>query len=210
MEIEKSYTDTTTGHRKWEVRTIAEHVVQPAVKPQPAITSEELLAMVDSLRQEMQTAQDTFDNKDQIDAQRNGQKSALASQISELTAKLEAANLELHRLEKLGSARQEFIAKVKSFESKVVATATGLWNHLANKLSTEKYDAPFKELTSGLKEVVVFAVNRTGIKGLTLPTFTRLHRLTEDQISNALLDATMERVYNATVKVEEILTPEEN
>jgi hypothetical protein len=156
----------------------------------------------------MLVAQEAVDNSQEINNDRTARKAQLANQIAELTAKLAEVNAELAEVESKGSARQEFIASVVNFESRAVALGNGLHNHLLEKISQERHEAPFRELPDTLKEGVRFAVSRKGIKSITLPTFARLHKYRRDQINDALLEQTMGRVYDANLKIEDILSPE--
>jgi hypothetical protein len=208
-EVEHSYTDWR-GRHITKSRTIEDRAIAIPAKAQPVITAGELIQMVTTLRQEMSEAQETFDNQPAIDAERSEQKLELAQRINEIEIQLADARNELAALTKLGSAREQFINSVSTFESRVVAIGNGLYNHMLDKISNQKHDSIYRSLPSTLKEGILFAVNRLGFKGMTQPTFTRIHRLSPDQISNALLDQTMERVYDATIKVEKVLTPEKN
>jgi hypothetical protein len=78
------------------------------------------------LRSDIAAARETFENGPTLDKERTERKSRLASTIAELTAKLEAAKADLATIEKLGSARDQYIASVIGFEGRGMSLATGL------------------------------------------------------------------------------------
>lgn len=169
------------------------------------ITADELRAQLASLEEDMLAEQSTFDQAPEIDRQRTERKAELTRTINELKATLATHESELAELVSKGSVRQEFIAAVRRFEDRIFAIATGTFNHLLERNAQKQYRAPYRELPESLKEGIRFVVNRLGFRAYTLPTFARLHRLPDDQISNALLESTMERVHDGACKLEEVL-----
>jgi hypothetical protein len=197
---------------------VTEALATQSIEPRPAtqaptpartpsvLTSGELVTMIEDLRDQMNAAQERFDNKDAIDAETNKRKGELASLIADLSAKLDEARTEMRELEEDGSVRDGFIKSASKFEQEVNAIATGVWGHLSERISREKYDgSSYRELPSSLKDVVLFKLGKLGIKAFTLPSFQRLHSRPKEAISNALLEQSMERVHNAMVKLEEVL-----
>jgi chromosome segregation ATPase len=205
--IERTITDWR-GRRITTERVIEEHEAQPRIKPQSALSAQEVAGMVDQLRQDMQDAQDRFDDKDRLDRERTQQKQSLEVRIADLQAQLNSLQEKLDRLNALGSVRQKFLDDVKTLENRVPTLANAAWKFLADKFANEKHGATFSELTKGLKEGIEFAVNRLGLRAMLSYTFCRVHRIPAGQISDAFLDQTMQRIFDATVKVEEILNQE--
>jgi hypothetical protein len=76
---------------------------------------------------------------------------------------------------------------------------------LLEKIANDRHEARFAELTPLLKEDVRFKVDRSGIRGLTQASFARLHATPKDQISNARVEATLEKVYTSIEKLEKLL-----
>ena len=158
--------------------------------------------MIVELRQEMANQQERFDNKDSIDKERADKRLELSAKIGELTRQLNAAQVELDQLNRIGSVRDEFIAFAKQAEQRLVSIATGVYNFLLEKISQARHEASYKELTPLLSEDVRFKADRSGIRGLTQANFARLHATPADQIFNATIEATLEKVYTATEKLE--------
>ncbi len=175
------------------------------IQAQPVISKAELSDMIESLRSEMSEQQSRFDQKDSIDQERSTKRLELSSQIAELTRQLSAAQGELDSLNRLGSVRDGFIAFAKQAEGRITAIATGVYNFLLEKISQDKHEASYRELTPLLKEEVKFKVDRSGVRGLTQASFSRLHEAPKDQISNARVEATLEKVYTATETLEKVL-----
>jgi DNA repair exonuclease SbcCD ATPase subunit len=185
-------------------------VITPLPTPQriqsKPITKAELTEMIESLRSEMSEQQSRFDNKDSIDKERTDKRQELSSKVAELTQQLNAAQAELDQLNRAGSVRDEFIAFAKQVEGRITAISTGAYNFLLEKISQDKHEASYKELTPLLSESVRFAVDRLGIRFFTQGNFASLHRTHTDQITNARIEATLEKVYSASEKIEGALS----
>jgi hypothetical protein len=192
-------------NNKTVTRTITPLPTPQRLKPPAPIEKGELVEMIDSLRQEMSEQQDRFDHKDKLDAERNQKRVALSSRIGELMQQLNAAQAELDQLNRAGSVRDEFIVFTKRAEQTIVSIATRVYGFLLEKFSQSRHEAPFSELTPLLKEDVRFKVDRSGVRGLTQASFARLHEAPKDQISNARVEATLEKVYTATETLEKVL-----
>ena len=179
--------------------------------PQPTrfqakqITKDELNAMIVELRQEMATQQDRFDHKDSIDKANTDKRQELYNTISELSQQLNAAKGELDQLNRVGSVRDGYIEFAKRAEQRITSISTGVYNFLLEKISNDRHEASYKELTPLLKEDVAFKVDRSGVRGLTQASFARLHAAPKEQISNARIEATLEKVYTATETLEKVL-----
>jgi hypothetical protein len=189
---------------------VATRTIQPLPTPQriqakPVISKVELTNMIAELRDEMATQQDRFNNKDAIDKERTDKRQELSAKVAELTAQLRVAESELENLNREGSVRDGWIEFAKRAEQRIVSIATGVYSYLLEKISNERHEASYKELTSLLKESVRFKVDRSGIRGLTQASFSRLHATPKDQISNARIEATLEKVFSATETLEKVL-----
>jgi hypothetical protein len=158
--------------------------------------------MIESLRQEMAEEQDRFDRKDELDKERNDKRQELCAKISELTIQLRDARSTLDDLNRAGSTRDGWIAFAKRAEGQITAIATGAYGYLLEKISQDKHEAGYKELTPLLAESVRFAVDRLGIKFFTSSNFVSLNRAPAEQINNARIEATLEKIYAATEKIE--------
>jgi hypothetical protein len=182
-------------------------IIQPLPTPQriqPAkpLTKSELNDMIAELRDEMATQQERFDHKDEIDKANTDKRQELYNTISELTQRLNAAKGELDQLNRAGSVRDGFIAFAARAEQRITSIATGVYGYLLEKFSQDRHEAPFGELTALLKEEIRFKVDRSGVRGLTQPSFARLHEAPKESITNARIEATLEKVYTATEKLE--------
>ena len=189
------------GHPWHETRNVAapnRFQYTPAEK-------QELLAMIESLRADMSTARESFDRKDELDAERNAKRSELATKVAELTQQLHTAQTELDELNNQGSIRDQFIKSASSFEQRASTIASGVYNWALDFFSQQRYDSNHRELTPSLKEEILFRVNKLGLKPLTQGSFARLHKHRKEQITNEVITATMERVYDATEKLEGVL-----
>lgn len=175
------------------------------IQPAKPITKSELSDMIVELREAMATQQERFDNKDAIDKESGEKRLELSTKIGELTRQLNAAQGELDQLNRSGSVRDEFIEFAKRAEQRIVSIATGVYNFLLEKISQEKHEASYKELTPLLSEDVRFKVDRSGIRGLTQANFARLRAAPKDQISNERINASLDRVFDATEKLETVL-----
>jgi hypothetical protein len=186
-------------------RTITPLPAAVRIQPPKPITKDELTEMIESLRSEMLEQQDRFDNKDAIDKERTDKRVELSAKVAELTAQLRAAESELENLNREGSVRDGWIEFAKRAEQRITSIATGAYNYLLEKISQDKHEASYKELTPLLKEDLKFKVDRSGVRGLTQASFARLHAAPKEQISNARIEATLEKVYTATETLEKIL-----
>jgi ABC-type uncharacterized transport system ATPase component len=101
--------------------------------------------------------------------------------------------------------RDEFIAFAKRADQRIVSIATGVYNFLLEKISQDRHEASYKELTPLLEENVTFRVDRSGVRGLTQANFARLHATPADKILNAMVEASLNKVYDATEKLEKAL-----
>jgi hypothetical protein len=179
--------------------------------PQPTrfqaeqITKDELNAMIAELRDEMATEQEQFNRKDEIDKANADKRQQLYNTISDLSQQLNAAQAELKQLNQAGSVRDEFIAFAARAEQRITSIATGIYGYLLEKFSQDRHEAPFAELTQLLKEDVRFKADRSGVRTYTLPGYARFHAVPKDQITNARIEATLEKVYSATEKLEAVL-----
>lgn len=165
----------------------------------------ELIEMIDALRDEMATEQKRFDNKDAIDKERTEKRQKLYATIADLTQQLNAAQAELDQLKRSGSVRDGFIEFAQRAEQRITQIATGIYGYLLEKISQDRHEAPFSELTQLLKEDVRFKADRSGVRTYTLPGYGRFHAVPQDQITNARIEATLEKVYSATEKLEAVL-----
>jgi hypothetical protein len=195
--------NATTG--KTKRRTVEALPTPQRVQPAKPIEKAELTAMIESLRQEMADQQDRFDHKDELDKKRTEKRHELSAKVAELTAQLRWAESELETLNREGSVRDGWIEFAKRAEQRITSIATGVYNFLLERISQDKHEATYKELSPLLKESVKFKVDRSGIRGLTQATFARLHATPQDQISNARIAATLEKVYTATETLEKVL-----
>ena len=187
-------------------RTITPLPTPQRIQAAKPITKSELTDMIAELRDEMATQQERFDNKDAIDKERTDKRQELSAKVAELTQQLRETQSKLDQLNASGSVRDGFIAFAKSAEGRIAAIATGTYNFLLEKISQEKHEAPYKELTPLLAESVRFAVDRLGIRFLIQGGFAALHRTPADKITNARIEATLEKVYTATEKLEAALS----
>lgn len=203
--------DPYTITRHDSTNNIVEHrVVTPLPQPtriQPAapITKGELVEMIAELRQEMADQQERFDNKDELDAERNQKRSALSTAIAELTQQLREAQGELDQLNREGSIREQFIAFACEAEGRITSIANGTYNFLLEKVAHDRHEASYKELTPLLKEDVKFKVDRLNIRFLTQGSFASLHRTSSEHISDARIEATLNKVFTATETLEKSL-----
>jgi hypothetical protein len=206
MQTQEAYQVDTFNATTGETysRTITPLSTPQRIQPKP-ITKAELTDMIAELRQEMADRQERFDNKDSIDKERGDKRLELSATIGELTRQLSAAQGELDQLNRVGSVRDEFIAFAKQAEQRIVSIATGVYNFLLEKIAHDRHEASYRELTPLLKEDVKFKVDRSGVRGLTQASFARLHEAPKDQISNARVEATLEKVYTATETLEKVL-----
>jgi hypothetical protein len=162
--------------------------------------------MIESLRQEMSEQRERFDNKDSIDKERHDKRTELATKIGELTIQLREAQAELDQLNSEGSVRDGFIRFAKDIEGRIAGIASGVYKYLLERFSQERHEATYSELMPLLKEDVTFRVDRTGIKGMAQSTlFATLHRTPDSQITDARVEATLEKVFTATEKLEKAL-----
>jgi hypothetical protein len=175
------------------------------IQPAKTLTKPELIEMIDALRDEMATEQKRFDNKDAIDKANTDKRQKLYATIADLTEKLNAAKSELDQLNRTGSVRDGFIEFAQRAEQRITQIATGIYGYLLEKFSQERHEAPFAELTQLLKEDVRFKADRSGVRTYTLPGYARFHAVPKDQITNARIEATLEKVYSATEKLETVL-----
>jgi hypothetical protein len=188
-----------------ERRTITPLPTPQRIQPAKPLTKPELIDMLDALRDEMATEQNRFDHKDAIDKERTDKRQQLHAKITELIQQTNAAQSELDQLKRAGSVRDGFIEFAQRAEQRITQIATGIYGYLLEKFSQERHEAPFAELTQLLKEDVRFKADRSGVRTFTLPGFARLHAAPKEQISNARIEATLEKVYSATEKLEAVL-----
>jgi hypothetical protein len=185
------------------VRRTIQPLPQPQrLQPSAPIEKAELTEMIESLRQEMASQQTRFDQRAQLDAERTTRKNELHAKISELYTQLNAAQAELDQLKSEGTVRDGFIRFVKDAESRITGIATGVYNYLLEKISQDKHEASYKELTPLLKEEVTFKVDRSGIRFLTQGMFASLRDAAAEHISDARVEAVLNKVYTATEKLE--------
>jgi hypothetical protein len=195
-----------TNSGQSSVQTITPLPTPNRIQPAPVITKGDLTELIDSLRNEMAEQQERFDNKSKIDAERTKRKGELFLKINELHRQLNETQAELDKLKSKGSVRDEFIAFAKVAEGRITGIAGGVYKFLLEKFSQERHEATYKELTPLLKEDVTFKLDRSGIRGLAECTFfATLHRLPVEQITDARIKATLEKVYTATEKLEKAL-----
>jgi len=185
-----------------ERRTITPLPTPQRIQPAKPLTKPELIEMLDELRDDMATEQEKFDRKDEIDAERTTKRQGLSAKINELTQQLNEAQVELDQLNRSGTVREEFIAFAKQAEQRITSIATGTYGYLLEKFSKDRHEASYRELTPLLAEEIRFKVDRSGIRGLTQASFARLHATPNDKIFNATVEATLEKVYTATEKLE--------
>jgi hypothetical protein len=192
--------NATTGETKR--RTVEALPTPQRLQPPAPIEKTELTEMIESLRQEMGEQQSRFDNRAQLHAERTARKNELHSKISELYTQLNAAQAELDQLKSEGTVRDRFIRFAKDAESRITGIATGVYNYLLEKISQDKHEASYKELTPLLKEEVTFKVDRSGIRFLTQGMFASLRDAAAEHISDARVEAVLNKVYTATEKWE--------
>jgi hypothetical protein len=193
-------TNNKTTHR-----TITPLPTPRRFQPPKPLTKGEIVEMLDALRDEMATEQERFNNKDAIDKERTDKRQELHAKIIELIQQTNAAQAELDKLTRAGSVRDEFIEFAKRAEQRITQIATATYGHLLEKLSQDRHEAPFAELTDLLKEEIRFKVDRSGVRTFTQPSFARLHAAPKESITNARIEATLEKVFTATEKLEHIL-----
>jgi hypothetical protein len=186
-------------------RTITPLPTPQRIQPAKPITKGELTGMINTLRQEMGAQQERFDNKAVIDKERADRRADLSAKLIALIEQQNAVKAELDQLTREGTVREQFIAFAKDAERRIFSIATGVYNYLLEKISNDRHEASYKELTPLLKEDVEFRVSRSGIRGLTQPSFARLHAKPADQIFNSDVEATLNKVYDATEKLEKVL-----
>ena len=187
--------------------TVERRVITPLATPQrlqppKPLAKGDIVEMLNELRDEMATEQEKFDRKDELDAAAANKRGQLIAKVNELTAQLNAAKSELDDLNRAGSTRDGFIAFAKRAEQRITAIATGTYNFLLEKISQERHDSDYKSLPPLLSEDVRFRVDKLGTRFLTQPSFASLHRTPTEQITNARIEATLEKVYTATEKLE--------
>jgi hypothetical protein len=187
--------------------TVERRVITPLPTPQriqPAkpLAKGDIVEMLKELRDEMATEQARFHNKDAIDKERTTKRAELSAKIIELIQQTNAAQAELDKLTRAGSVRDEFIEFAKRAEQRITQIATATYGHLLEKFSQDRHEAPFAELTDLLKEEIRFKVDRSGVRTFTQPSFARLHAAPRESITNARIEATLEKVYAATEKLE--------
>jgi hypothetical protein len=95
----------------------------------------------------MAEQQERFDNRDQLDAERNSRRIALSVKIEELTRQLTDAQGEIDTLNKTGSIREQFIAFAKQIESRISGIANATYKFLLEKVSQERHEASYSQLT---------------------------------------------------------------
>ena len=193
-------TNNKTTHR-----TITPLPQPERIRPAQPLSKNDLIEMLDALRDDLATEQEKFDRKDELDAAAANKRGQLIAKVNELTAQLNAAKSELDDLNRAGSTRDGFIAFAKRAEQRITAIATGTYNFLLEKISQERHDSDYKSLPPLLSEDVRFRVDKLGTRFLTQPSFASLHRTPTEQITNARIEATLEKVYTATEKLEKAL-----
>lgn len=203
--------DPYTITRHHSTNNIVEHrVIQPLPQPQrlqpPApIEKGELTELIDSLREEMASQQSRFDNRAQLDAERTARKNELHAKLIALHEQANAAQAELDQLKSEGSVRDGFIGFAKEIEGRITGIASGVHKYLLEKFSQERHEASYAQLTPLLKEDVTFKVDRSGIRFFTQGMFATLHTVPEDKISDARIEAVLNKVYDASEKLEKAL-----
>jgi hypothetical protein len=186
-------------------RTITPLPQPQRLQPAKQITKDELTGMIDALLGEMAAQQERFDNKAVIDKERADKRADLNAKLISLIEQQNAVKAELDQLTREGTVREQFIAFAKDAERRIFSIATGVYNYLLEKISIDRHEASYKELTPLLKEDVDFRASRSGIRGLTQPSFARLHAKPNDQIFNADIDATLNKICDASEKLEKVL-----
>ena len=187
--------------------TVERRVITPLATPQrlqppKPLAKGDIVEMLNELRDEMATEQEKFDRKDELDASAANKRGQLIAKVNELTAQLNAAKAELDQLNREGSVRDGWIEFAKRAELRITQIATATYGHLLEKFSKDRHEAPFAELTDLLKEEIRFKVDRSGVRTFTQPSFSRLHAAPKESITNARIEATLEKVYTATEKLE--------
>jgi hypothetical protein len=187
--------------------TVERRVITPLPTPQriqPAkpLAKGDIVEMLNELRDEMATEQEKFDRKDELDASAANKRGQLIAKVNELTAQLNAAKAELDQLNREGSVRDGWIEFAKRAELRITQIATATYGHLLEKFSQDRHEAPFSELTELLKEEIRFKVDRSGVRTFTQPSFARLHAAPKESVTNARIEATLEKVYTATERLE--------
>jgi hypothetical protein len=195
--------DANTGETTH--RTITPLPTPQRIQPSQPLSKPEIVEMIDSLREEMATEQERFNNKDAIDKERTDKRQELHAKIIELIQQTNAAQAELDKLTRAGSVRDEFIEFAKRAEQRITQIATATYGHLLEKFSQDRHEAPYSELTELLKEDVRFKVDRSGVRTFTQPSFARLHAAPKESISNARVEATLEKIFSAAEKIEGVL-----
>jgi hypothetical protein len=190
-------TNNKTTHR-----TITPLPQPERIRPAQPLSKNDLIEMLDALRDDLATEQEKFDRKDEPDAAAANKRGQLIAKVNELTAQLNAAKSELDQLNREGSVRDGWIEFAKRAEQRITQIATGAYGHLLEKFSQDRHEAPFSELTELLKEEIRFKVDRSGVRTFTQPSFARLHAAQKESITNARIEATLEKVYTATEKLE--------
>ena len=164
-----------------------------------------LLHDIEDLRTSMAEAQSDFDRKDELDAAAAQKRQELSARVAELTQLLRSTQSELDQLNAQGSTRDQFIAFASSFEQRISALASGVFNYVLDRLSQERFDSDCRSLTPNLQEEILFRNGKLNIKRLTQGSFARLHKHKKEQITNELVDSVMERVYSASEALEAVL-----
>ena len=195
--------DANTGETTH--RTITPLPTPQRLQQSKTLSKPEIVDMIDSLRDEMALEQEKFDRKDEIDGAAAMKRGKLIAKVNELTAQLNAAKSELDQLNREGSVRDGWIAFAKQAELRITQIATATYGHLLERFSHEQHEAPFAELTELLKEAIRFKVDRSGIRTFTQPNFARLYAAPKESITNARIEATLEKVFAATEKLETVL-----
>ena len=185
-----------------ERRVITPLATPARIQPPKPLEKGEIVEMLDALRDEIATEQEKFERKDELDAAAANKRGQLIAKVSELTSQLNAAKSELDQLNREGSVRDGWIEFAKRAEQRITQIATGAYGHLLEKFSQDRHEAPFSELTDLLKEEIRFKVDRSGVRTFTQPSFARLHAAPKESIPNARIEATLEKVYTATEKLE--------
>lgn len=108
-------------------------------------------------------------------------------------------------MDREGTIREQFISFAREAEGRITAIANGVYKFLLEKISQERHDSGYKSLPPLLAEDVRFRVDKTGIRFFTQPSFASLHRAPPEQITNARIESTLEKVYTATEKLEAAL-----
>jgi hypothetical protein len=193
-------TNDTVTHREITPLLTPERIQAPKT-----LSKGEIHDMIKELRTEMETEQDRFDNKEAIDNANTSKRRELYATIADLTQQLNEAQSELDQLNRTGSVRDGFIEFAQRAEQRITQIATATYGYLLEKFSQERHEASFAELTPLLKEDVRFKVDRSGVRTYTLPGYARFHAVPKDQITNARIEATLDKVNTATEKLEAVL-----